>query len=332
MAAAHEPKIGVLITNLGSPAAPDKKSLRCYLKQFLTDPRVIQPVVGKIAWWFILNVIILNTRPKKSAKLYASIWNRFGPGAPLLAITKKQLEALQQQFEKTPIQLAMAMRYGQPEIEKGIKQLLAQNSEKIIILPLYPQYSRTTTESTFDIIKSIQHRHSHFPQVHLIKDYHQNPLYISALKQSILQHWQKHGQADKLIISYHGIPKLYVEKGDIYPQQCQRTTELLIKELGLSEDQYQVCYQSRFGRLQWLQPYLDETLRSLPDQGVKSVHVICPGFSADCLETLEEIEQENRGYFIQAGGQHYSYIPALNDSPAHIKCLAQVIKQTISEG
>lgn len=321
----NEPNVGVLICNLGSPDAPEKKAVRRYLKQFLSDPRVIQPVVAKWIWWLILNVIILNTRPKKSAKLYQSIWNKFGKGAPLVAITEKQLQALQKKFANTNIHVEMAMRYGNPSIQSGMDKLLKKNIDKLIVLPLYPQYSRTTTESTFDVIRQVKDSTSNFPSLQLISSYHTQPRYIKALKQSIENHWQKHGKPQKLIISFHGIPKIYAENGDVYPQQCEETTQLLVKALGLTTDEYLLCFQSRFGKLEWLQPYLDKTLQSLPAQGITDVQVVCPGFSADCLETLEEIEQENRDYFLQAGGEKYSYISALNDSDAHIALLESVI-------
>jgi len=320
-----EPKIGVLICNLGSPDAPDKQSVRRYLKQFLSDSRVIQPVVAKWIWWLILNGIILNTRPKKSAKLYQSIWNKFGNGAPLVAITQKQLLALRKKFANTHIHVEMAMRYGNPSIKNGVEKLLAQDIDKLIVLPLYPQYSRTTTESTFDEIHAINNSHSNFPKLQLINSYHTHPRYINALKQSIEKHWAKHGKSQKLIISFHGIPKVYVENGDVYPKHCEETAEMLIKALGLKKEQYLICYQSRFGKLEWLQPYLDKTLQALPAQGITDVQVVCPGFAADCLETLEEIEQENRNYFLQAGGKKYSYIPALNDDDVHIQCLESII-------
>lgn len=320
-----EPKIGVLITNLGSPDAPDKKSVKRYLKQFLTDPRVIKQGIPRWLWWLILNGIILTTRPKKSAKLYQSIWGSFGKGAPLVDITEKQLFLLQNRFKNTEINVEMAMRYGGPSINEGIDKLLDKDIDKLIVLPLYPQYSRTTTESTFDIIHGIKSTRNDFPEYQLINSYHKNPRYIKALKQSIENHWQQHGKPQKLIISFHGIPKTYCDEGDIYPKHCYETADLLVEALGLKSDDYLVCFQSRFGKLEWLQPYLDKTLQSLPEKGITDVQVICPGFAADCLETLEEIEQENNAYFMHAGGKKYSYIPALNDKDAHINCLESVI-------
>ncbi len=324
-------KIGVLITNLGSPDAPTKQALRKYLKQFLSDKRVIQPVVGRLAWWLILNVIILNTRPKKSAKLYLSIWNKFGKGAPLVDISYKQLVALREKFQGDSLAFALAMRYGSPSIENGVKELMQKGVDEIIVFPLYPQYSRTTTESTFDEIHSIEKTEFNGPKVKLVKNYHDNPLYIQALKTSVLIHQKIYGKPQKLVISFHGIPKIYVENGDAYPQQCQRTADLLIEALGLNPDECLVCYQSIFGKLEWIKPYLDVTLKSLPALGIKDVQVICPGFAADCLETLEEIEHENKEYFLTAGGEKYSYIPALNDSKAHIECLSNIIENTLKD-
>jgi len=323
-------KIGVLISNLGSPDAPTKKALRSYLKQFLSDKRVIQPVVGRLAWWLILHVIILNTRPKKSAKLYQSIWNKFGQGAPLVDISQKQLVALRKKFDGDSFEFSLAMRYGSPSIDSGVKELMQKGVDEIIVFPLYPQYSRTTTESTFDEIHRIEKTEANMPKIKFIRDYHDNPLYIQALKTSILEYQKIHGKPQKLIISFHGIPKIYVENGDIYPQQCQTTAELLVQSLQLSPDEYMICYQSIFGKLEWIKPYLDASLKSLPAKGIKNVQVICPGFAADCLETLEEIEHENKDYFLAAGGEKYSYIPALNDSDEHIDCLAKVILDSLN--
>ena len=326
-----EPKVGVLITNLGSPDAANIKSVRKYLKQFLSDKRVIQPIIPRWLWWLILNGIILNTRPKKTARLYQSIWDSFGQGAPLVAIARKQLVALQQKFDDSSLEIAIAMRYGKPNIESVTKQLLAKKIDQLVVLPLYPQYSKTTTESTFDVLHAIAKTHNNFPRLLLINDYHQHPQYIQALKHSINRHWQQYGKPQKLIISFHGIPQAYCDSGDIYPQQCYASASLLIKALNLSTDEYIVCFQSRFGKLEWLKPYLDTTLKTLPKQGTTDVQVVCPGFAADCLETLEEIKQENKQYFLQAGGKKYSYIPALNYSPEHIRCLASIISLKIKQ-
>ena len=326
----QEPKIGVLITNLGSPDAPDKKSVKKYLKQFLSDTRVIQPVVAKWIWWLILHGIILNTRPKKSAKLYQTIWDSFGDGSPLVAITHKQLTALRTRLKDKNIEIEMAMRYGSTDIEQAVNRLLSKNIDEIIVLPLYPQYSRTTTESTFDVVHAISSKLVNFPALKLIQNYHQDELYINALKLSTQNHWQKFGRPQKLIISFHGIPQIYCDNGDIYPQQCFASADLLVKALGLSDDEYMICFQSRFGKLEWLKPYLDKTLQSLPSKGITDVQVICPGFAADCLETLEEIEHENRKHFLEAGGEKYSYIPALNDNIEHIDCLTSIILNQIN--
>ena len=321
-------KTGVLLVNLGSPDAANDKAVRKYLKQFLNDKRVIhEDNMPHWLWWFILNVFILPARPKKSAKLYQKVWNSFGKGSPLVAISKKQALALENYFQNSNVEIALAMRYGNPSIAHGMNELLAKDVEKIIVLPLFPQYSKTTTESVFDEIRELKILKK-LPQIQLINNYHDHPAYIDALKQSILNYWDTHGKADKLIISYHGLPQKYVDKGDIYPQQCETTTKLLVAALNLSSEQYLHCYQSRFGRQVWLQPYLDKQLKAMPAAGIKNVQVICPGFAADCLETLEEIEHENREYFMQAGGQQYNYIPALNHSPEHISSLLAIIKQS----
>jgi len=321
-----EAKTGVLLVNLGSPDAVDNKSVKKYLKQFLSDDRVIHPdAMPRWLWWILLNGIILNSRPRKSAKLYQKVWDTFGKGSPLVVISKKITQALNVEFQGQNVECALAMRYANPSIQKSIDELLEKKVGKIIVLPLFPQYSKTTTESIFDEIKKFKDT----PIEHLIKDYHNHPAYIKAIKNSILNYWNKYGKADKLIISYHGLPQKYVDKGDVYPQQCEQTTKLLVESLNLSKDEYLHCYQSRFGKQIWLQPYLDETLKSLPTQGIKKIQIICPGFAADCLETLEEIDCENKSYFLQAGGLNYNYIPALNDSIEHILCLKNIIKENI---
>lgn len=320
----NEPVLGILLTNLGTPAKPTTRALRKYLREFLSDPRVIE--VPKAAWWFILNGIILNTRPRKSAKLYAKIWT--DEGSPLLRISCKQQQALQTALENRlpgPVKVALAMRYGEPSIKNGLEELRQAGARRLLVLPLYPQYSAATNASTFDAVSSVLQHWRWLPDFRFISHYHDEPGYIQALAQRIRAHWDNEGRADRMIFSFHGIPKHYFLAGDPYHCECHATARLLAEELGLQEGQWQVSFQSRFGPREWLQPYTDELLASLPGEGVRSVQVVCPGFSADCLETLEEMNIQNRNIFMQAGGDRFTYVPALNDQPAHIEFLADLV-------
>jgi len=315
---------GILLTNLGTPDAPTKAAVRTYLKEFLWDPRVVEQ--PRWLWWLILNGIILNTRPARSAALYAKVWS--DEGSPLLATGKRQrvkLEAsLREQIEK-PLHVELAMRYGNPSIRKGLEALREKNCTRIIVLPLYPQYSATTSGSTFDAVADVLKSWRRVPQLQFIDAYHDHPAYIEALAESVRNHWQQHGQAERLLLSYHGIPESYFNNGDPYPCHCRKTTRLLREALGLDETQLQMTFQSRFGKEPWVQPYTDETLEMWGKEGVESADVICPGFPADCLETIEEIGMENRDIFLEAGGKTYRYIPALNDDKAHIQALSQIV-------
>jgi ferrochelatase len=317
------PRIGVLITNLGTPEAPDKKALRPYLKQFLSDPRVVE--VPRLLWWFILNVIILNVRPARSAEAYATVWT--DEGSPLLLHTRHQAEALQAELQARhggQVVVDFAMRYGRPAVSEKIQALIDAGARKLLVLPLYPQYSGPTGGSTFDAVAEDFRGRRWLPDLRFVAQYHDHPGYISALAESVRSFRKEHGSAQKLVFSYHGEPQRYLEEGDPYHCQCHKTTRLVAEALGLAEDEYMTCFQSRFGREEWLQPYTDETLKGLPEQGVTSVQVICPGFSADCLETIEEIGEENREYFLEAGGEQYGYIPCLNATATHIAFLADL--------
>jgi len=321
--------IGVLLTNLGTPDAATPKALRTYLKEFLWDPRVVEQ--PRWLWWLVLNIVILNIRPAKSAAAYRKVWT--DEGSPLLAISKKQQHKLHISLQERlgeHIHVELAMRYGNPSIQAGLEALRAKNCRKIIILPLYPQYSATTTASTFDAVAEVLKSWRRIPELHLIDSYHDHPAYIDALSQSVQHYWQEHGQSERLLMSYHGIPERYFKQGDPYPCHCQKTARLLRERLDLNEQKAQVAFQSRFGREPWLQPYTDATLKSWAHDGVRSVDVICPGFSADCLETIEEVGMENRDYFLSAGGQQYRYIPALNDDDAHISALTEMIIQRLN--
>jgi len=275
----------------------------------------------------ILNGVILNIRPKRSAQAYASIWNKAGEGSPLMAISKQQHQAISQHFKQHNIEIVteLAMRYGNPSIKSGMAKLKAQNADRLLVLPLYPQYSAATTASIFDAVSAELQTWRLIPETRFINHYHDHTGYIDALAHSVKNHWQVHGQADQLLMSFHGVPKRYLINGDPYHCECHKTGRLLAEKLGLNKDQYQITFQSIFGREEWLKPYTMDTLKALPGEGDKHVQIICPGFAADCLETLDEIAVENKGYFVAAGGEQFSYIPALNTEPDHINFLTNLI-------
>ena len=319
-------QIGVLLVNLGTPDAPDPVSVRRYLKEFLWDPRVIE--VPRPLWWLVLNGIILNTRPRRSAKAYQKIWTP--DGSPLLTISLRQRDALVSALARnfgSDMPVALGMRYGNPSIRSALGKLRDLHVQRILVLPLYPQYSATTTASTFDAVTNELRSWRWLPEMRFINHYHDEPNYISALAGSVRRHRDEAGNADKLLVSFHGIPEEYFHKGDPYFCECQKTGRLLAEALGLTADQWQLSFQSRLGPKQWLQPYTDQTLEALANSGVKSVQVICPGFSADCLETLEEVAMENRDIFLAAGGERYEFIPCLNDTAEHIAMLSKLVKR-----
>ena len=320
------PRVGVLLCNLGTPEAPTKKALKPYLKEFLSDPRVIE--VNRLLWWFLLNGIILNTRPAKSAALYKKIWT--ANGSPLLQISKslaaKVATALNQEYG-TPIEIAVGMRYGSPSIANALRMLREKNVTRLVVLPLYPQYSATTTASTFDALSSELMQWRLIPEIRFVREYHDRESYIFALADSARGLWKTEGKPELLVMSFHGMPKRYLTSGDPYHCHCHKTGRLLAERLGLSRDQYTVSFQSLFGKEEWLRPYTDELLKSLPARGIRKVDVICPGFSADCLETLEEIVQLNRENFLHAGGSQYRYIPALNDSEAAVEIVCDIVRE-----
>lgn len=323
------PAVGVLLTNLGSPDAPTPAAVRRYLAEFLGDPRVVE--IPQPLWWLILHGVVLRLRPRKSAALYRAIWRE--EGAPLVAITRRQAEKLQgvlyaRYGREVPV--VMAMRYGNPSIAAGLAALRERGVDKVLVLPLYPQYSATTTASTFDAVAAALRRERRVPALRCVDHYCDNDDYIHALAESIRGHQQHHGVPDKLLFSFHGIPQSYATLGDPYPAQCAATAQKLVRRLGLSEDQWLLTFQSRFGRTPWLQPYTDATLKRLGSERVAHVQVVCPGFAADCLETLEEIDQQNREIFLSAGGGALGYIPALNDNDAHIDALANLVQRNLA--
>ncbi|EDN67114.1 ferrochelatase [Beggiatoa sp. PS] len=320
------PTTGILLVNLGTPDAPTPAALRDYLGEFLADPRITE--MPRWLWWLILHGIILRVRPRRSAQKYQKIWT--DTGSPLLKISHAQQKALQQAVDTHftgPLKIAIGMRYGNPSIATGLEQLRQANAQRILILPLYPQYSAPTTGSTFDAIADVLKRWRWLPDIRFISHYPDQPTYISALVTQIKNHWAKYGIPDKLLFSFHGIPKRFFLAGDPYHCECHKTARLVAEQLDLSAEKWQVVFQSRFGREEWLKPYTDHTLTELGKAGINRVDVICPGFAADCLETLEEINQQNRELFLAAGGQEFHYIPALNDNAEHIQALLELVIQ-----
>ncbi len=319
---------GILLINLGTPDAPTPKALRRYLKEFLSDPRVVE--IPRAIWWLILNGIILNTRPKKSAAKYASIW--MTEGSPLKAHTERQAKLLKGwlgQQVQSPFQVEYAMRYGNPSIASGLDKLKASGCDRILLLPMYPQYAASTTATAFDAAFAHLAKMRNAPAIRTLRHYHDDAGYIAALAQNVRKHWQSNGRPDVLVMSFHGLPRYTLEKGDPYHCECQKTGRLLAEALGLNADQYRVTFQSRFGKAEWLQPYTDKTIENLARNNTARVDVICPGFTADCLETLEEINQEVRESFLQAGGREFHYIPALNEQAEWIAALGKIALQNL---
>lgn len=317
-------KVGILLTNLGTPDAPTPSALRRYLAEFLWDRRVVD--LPRPLWWLILNGIILRTRPARSAKAYQIVWS--DEGSPLMATSRRQQQKLQQQLNTIApgrYVVALGMRYGNPSIASALEELQAANIETITVLPLYPQNSCSTTASTLDAVSDAFRCTRSVPHLRFIADYHDHPLYIRALADSVREQWREREAGEKLVFSFHGTPRRFRDEGDPYYRQCMKTAELVAGELALSGEQWLVSFQSRFGREEWLQPYTDKTLEQMARDGIKRVDVICPGFSADCLETLEEIAGENRERFLHAGGEELCYIPALNEREAHIAMMAQLV-------
>ncbi|EAR22838.1 ferrochelatase [Nitrococcus mobilis] len=320
---------GVLLTNLGTPAAPTPQALRRYLAEFLWDHRVVE--LPRPLWWLVLNGVILWIRPRRSAAAYQRIWTQ--QGSPLLTISQQQAARLAERLNEqhsSQFKVALGMRYGQPSIESAYAELETAGCERILVLPLYPQYSAATTASTYDALGAVLRKRRVMPHLRLLRDYHDHPDYISALAASIREYWQQHGRGERLLISFHGIPKRYAERGDPYPIQCERTAQALAKHLDLASEEWQLVFQSRFGPQPWLEPYTDRTLEHLARNGVKRVDLVCPGFAADCLETLEENDMLNHERFLAAGGNEFHYIPCLNDRPDHIDALGEIIKENLA--
>ena len=318
-------KIGVLLANLGTPDSPTPKSISRYLWQFLTDPRVVD--LPRCKWYPLLKAIILPLRSKRIAKNYQSIWT--AQGSPLLAISRQQKDALQAYLDKQNIdvQVEIAMTYGNPSMQSAVKNLLKNQVERIIVLPLYPQYSSSTTGAVFDAFANALKEERGLVPFDFIHSYHIDENYINALADSIKVRLKPD---EFLLFSYHGIPLRYEKMGDYYREHCKQTTIAVVNKLGLTENQWGMTFQSRFGREEWLQPYTDKFLESAATQNIQKISVICPGFSVDCLETIEEIDKENRENFLNSGGQSYQYIPALNTEHAHIEMMGKLILEKLA--
>ncbi|BBF05258.1 ferrochelatase [Haemophilus influenzae] len=318
-------KIGVLLANLGTPDSPTPKSISRYLWQFLTDPRVVD--LPRCKWYPLLKAIILPLRSKRIAKNYQAIWTE--QGSPLLAISRQQKDALQAYLDNQNIdtQVEIAMTYGNPSMQSAVKNLLKNQVERIIVLPLYPQYSSSTTGAVFDAFANALKEERGLLPFDFIHSYHIDENYINALADSIKVRLKSD---EFLLFSYHGIPLRYEKMGDYYREHCKQTTIAVVNKLGLTEKQWGMTFQSRFGREEWLQPYTDKFLESATTQNIQKITVICPGFSVDCLETIEEIDKENRENFLKNGGQSYQYIPALNVEHAHIEMMGKLILEKLA--
>ncbi len=320
---ARAARTGVLLINLGTPDAPTAGAVRRYLAEFLSDPRVVE--IPRLLWWPILHGVILRTRPARSARLYASVWS--DAGSPLLALSRRIATRLQAELGQRgqALSVRLAMRYGQPSVAAGLDELKADGATRILLLPLYPQYAAATTASALDAVAAWAARCRWLPEFRAVNHYHDDPGYIAALAASVRAHWQRQGRAEVLVMSFHGLPARSLDLGDPYHCECHKTARLLADSLGLAEAAYRVSFQSRFGRARWLQPYTEPVVQGLARAGHSRIDVVCPGFAADCLETLQEISQELRDAFVTAGGRELRYIPCLNDDDRWISALADLV-------
>lgn len=318
--------LGVLIVNLGTPDAPTASAVRRYLRQFLWDPRVVE--IPRPAWWLILNAFILPFRPASSAKNYAKIWT--DDGSPLLVHSQDIADSVARQLASRvagAVTVELGMSYGQPSLDAAIDKLIANGARRIVCLPLYPQYSGTTTGSVFDDVARSLGRYRWVPEFRFISHYHDARGYIAAQAQNIREYWERHGRGEKLLFSFHGVPRQTLDNGDPYHCQCQKTARLIAESLELADNDWQITFQSRLGRAEWLKPYTSEVVTSLGEAGLGRIDVVCPGFAADCLETLEEIAMQNAGFFTDAGGKELHYIPALNARDDHVEFLARLVEK-----
>lgn len=322
-------KVGILLANLGTPDAPTAAAVRPYLRQFLSDTRVVE--IPRAIWWFILNCIILVIRPKKSAEKYAQVWTK--EGSPLMVHAQKQATMLRGylgQKISSPFAVELGMSYGNPSMQSAIDKLRAQHCDRILVFPLYPQYAASSTASALDAVWRVLLKTRNVPAIRTIRHYHDHPAYIAALAGRVREHWQINGgKPNTLVMSFHGLPKFHLLKGDPYHCECHKTARLLAEALELSKDEYTVAFQSRFGKQEWLKPYLASTLADLGKAKTKRIDVICPGFSSDCLETLEEIAMEGKEIFTHAGGGEYYYIQALNESEPWIHAMTTIALENL---
>ena len=322
-------KTAILLVNLGTPDAPTSLAVRRFLKQFLSDPRVIE--IPRALWLPILHGFILNARPKKSARKYASIWSK--DGSPLKVHTERQARLLRDYFSSqvhSPITVDFAMRYGEPSIPGTLARLKSEGCDRILVMPMYPQYAASTTASALDEVAEYLQRVRNVPEIRVVKHFHDHPAYIGALARLVRDHWGRSGRPDKLVMSFHGLPRYTLARGDPYHCECQKTARLLADELELAESHWQVAFQSRFGPTEWLKPYTASTLLDCGRQGLRRVDVICPGFVADCLETLEEIGIEGKGIFLGAGGKEFHLLPCLNERDDWIRSFASIAREHLA--
>ena len=315
-------KTAVILTNLGTPDQLDRPAVKRFLREFLSDPLVVR--LPRIFWLPLLYGIILPLRSGKTLQAYKRVWGK--EGSPLLAFANRQQAALSASLGDAAT-VTLAMRYGNPSFAAELARLQQAGIDKLVVLPLYPQYSVTTTATSYKHLKQCLNQLDYSPEIEFIGYYHEHPDYITALAQSVQSHWQS--QQNHLLISFHGLPQANIDRGDPYQSQCERSANLLAESLGLESSQWSIGYQSRFGKQAWIQPYTSDVLRELVGKGITAVDVICPGFSADCLETLDEIEVEYRHEFLALGGEQFSYIPALNDNKAHIEMMRALVKPYI---
>lgn len=318
-------RTGILLANLGSPVAPTTSAVRKFLKAFLWDPRVVN--LPRPLWWVILHFLVLPFRSRKSALAYRKIWHE--KGSPLIFLTRQLTERVAGKLNAKGVMTQHVMRYGEPSIAKQLRAFKKAGIDNLIVLPLYPQYSSTTTASIYDDVIKELNQWRHLPDIQFISDYHQHGHYIAAVAESIEQSWREHGKNELLLMSFHGLPEQLTEWGDPYFNQCHKTAVLIAEKLGLDEKQWMIVFQSRFGKAQWLKPYCVDTLKALPNRGIKKIDVVCPGFAVDCLETLEEIAMENKAVFISSGGEDYRYIAALNDSEIHADAIVSLLEQKL---
>ncbi|HEY2627717.1 MAG TPA: ferrochelatase [Usitatibacter sp.] len=319
---------GVLLVNLGTPDAPTPSAVRRYLREFLWDPRVVQ--IPRPIWWLILNFIVLPLRPARTAKKYAAIWKPGGSPLRIYHLRQSQLLRgyLGEKF-KRPVPVAAAMRYGKPSVAEGFAELAVKGVKEVLIVPMYPQYSGTTTGSVEDAVARVLRKRSDAPKVKVLRDFHAHPLYAKAIAKNVNEYWMKHGRPDRLLMSFHGLPQSMVDAGDPYESQCRESARLIATELGWNDKRTVIAFQSRFGKAEWLKPYTAATLETLGRDGTGRVDVICPGFTADCLESLEEIAMEGRDTFLKAGGKDFHYIPTTNDTPSWMTALTQITMENL---